>query len=578
MPAAVPSRPSAPLVRIHVDGVECEVPAGTNLVEAARKVGVEIPHFCYHSQLSVAGNCRMCLVETGVRKSDPSTGDAGTGPGGAPEIAWSPKPASACTTLASEGLHVRTLSPLVRECREGVLEFLNLNHPLDCPVCDQAGECRLQEYAFAHGRGYSRAGTVKNRKPKALALGPRVMFDAERCILCGRCVRFFREISKNPVLGFVKRGSRSELACFPGTELDDNYSVNAADLCPVGALTSTSFRFGCRVWFLQKTPSICPESSAGVNTDVWHRDGRVFRITPRRNDAVNDSWMPDSGREFFRMQKAPDRMCEHLRDGVAVTSAAAIAAAGALLRASSGRVAYVASGRLALEAQYLAALLVRALPGPVWLPAHPGPADGLLVSEERTPNFRGALLSGLFDRPPDADLAPLAAALGSGAVQTLVIFCEDVTAFGVSPELLRKNRLKIIYFTPRADETTARASVVFPVLHVFEKDGTFVNRQFRLQKFLRAVPGPEGVPAEMATLVRLLHALADGEGLAANGGSAAALPEPNVSAVWRQLGASPGPLHGLTFEGIPPEGVLLDGSPWAHIGFPEKSAALHYNA
>ena len=211
-------------------------------------------------------------------------------------------------STVSPGMHVKTISDKVTDCREGIMEFLLVKHPWDCPICDQAGECRLQEFATDYGRGYSRYVERKNVKPKRTRLGPRVTLDDERCILCSRCIRFCQEVTNDDVLGFVDRGSYSTLTCFPGKELKNNYSLNTVDLCPVGALTSTDFRFKMRVWFLKESPSICTESSAGCNIMVSSREGEIYRITPRRNDDVNDSWMTDSGRSLFKRVRSDDRL------------------------------------------------------------------------------------------------------------------------------------------------------------------------------------------------------------------------------------------------------------------------------
>src|SRR5271157_1738803 len=297
------------LITVNIDGREIAVPRGTNMIEAALRLGIDVPHYCYHPKLSVAGNCRMCLVETGQSAFDPATKapiiDAATGK---QRINWSPRPAIACATSAAPGLHVRTTSPLVKDCREGVMEFLLINHPLDCPICDQAGECKLQEQSAGYGRGYSRYIEHKNVKPKRTLLGPRVMLDDERCILCSRCVRFCKEIAKDDVLGFTDRGSYSTLTCYPGRRLENNYSLNTVDICPVGALTSSDFRFKMRVWFLRQTSSIDAESSVGANTVVWSREGSVYRVTPRQNDAVNDTWMADSGRVLYKEIRCQGRL------------------------------------------------------------------------------------------------------------------------------------------------------------------------------------------------------------------------------------------------------------------------------
>ena len=296
------------MVTINLDGNEVEVPAGINLVEAAGIHGTEVPHYCYHPQLSVAGNCRMCLVEMGTPMRDRGTGEAILDENGVQKIGWIPKPIIGCGTNVSPGMHIKTKSPMVTDSREGIMEFLLVNHPLDCPICDQAGECRLQEFATDYGRGYSRYVERKNVKPKRTKLGPRVTLDDERCILCSRCIRFCQEVVDDDVLGFVDRGSFSTLTCFPGKELSNNYSLNTVDLCPVGALTSTDFRFKMRVWFLKESSSICTESSAGSNILVSSREGEIHRITPRRNDSVNDSWMTDSGRELYKQVKSDNRL------------------------------------------------------------------------------------------------------------------------------------------------------------------------------------------------------------------------------------------------------------------------------
>ncbi len=244
------------LITVYVDDREVRVPPGTNMIEAAAKAGIEVPHYCYHPKLSVAGNCRMCMVELGMPEKDRATGKPVLDNEGNQKVMWIPKPAIACATKAMPGIRIKTKSDLARSCQEGVMEFLLVNHPLDCPICDQAGECRLQEFATDYGRGYSRFVEEKNVKPKRTLLGPRVMLDDERCILCSRCVRFCQEIADDDVLGFVDRGSYTTLTCYPGKQLENNYSLNTVDICPVGALTSTDFRFKMRPWFLRETHSI----------------------------------------------------------------------------------------------------------------------------------------------------------------------------------------------------------------------------------------------------------------------------------------------------------------------------------
>ena len=237
------------LVNINIDGKALQVPAGLNAIEAAKLAGVEIPHFCYHPNLPIAGSCRMCLVSIGTPARDRATGELVKNPDGSQKIAFMPKLAIACGTKVSEGMHIVTNSPQVESARKGVLEFILVNHPLDCPICDKAGECKLQEYSQAFGSCQSRYVEEKNSKPKRVKIGGgKVVLDAERCILCSRCIRTCRELLGRDVLGFSKRGSKSEICVYGDDGRDSNYLVNIVDGCPVGALTESAFRFKMRTW------------------------------------------------------------------------------------------------------------------------------------------------------------------------------------------------------------------------------------------------------------------------------------------------------------------------------------------
>jgi NADH-quinone oxidoreductase subunit G len=401
----------SPTVAINLDGQDVEVPAGINIVEAAAIHGTEVPHYCYHPQLSIAGNCRMCLVEMGTPMRDRGTGDAILDENGVQKIGWIPKPVIGCGTNVSPGMHVKTKSKMVTNSQEGIMEFLLVNHPLDCPICDQAGECRLQEFATDYGRGYSRYVERKNVKPKRTRLGPRVTLDDERCILCSRCIRFCQEVVDDDVLGFVDRGSFSTLTCFPGKELSNNYSLNTVDLCPVGALTSSDFRFKMRVWFLKESFSICTESSAGANTLVSSREGEIYRITPRRNDSVNDSWMPDSGRELYKQVKSDKRITSPIISGEQSSLTEALSAAGDLLR--NKKVGVVGSCRSSVEELYLLNKLAKNIKAKKFLRGHFGEDDGILLSADRTPNLRGALATGFFTKYPKESLNDVSLAIGN---------------------------------------------------------------------------------------------------------------------------------------------------------------------
>ncbi|HEY8996160.1 MAG TPA: 2Fe-2S iron-sulfur cluster-binding protein [Lacunisphaera sp.] len=577
-----PAKP-ADLVTVNIDGKDIAVPKGTNVIEAAKLVGVEIPHYCYHPKLSIVGNCRMCLIEMGMPAVDPATKAPIMDPAtGKQKVNWIPRPQIGCGTNASPGLHIRTNTPMVKDCREGVTEMLLINHPLDCPICDQAGECKLQEHSTAYGRGYSRFIEQKNVKPKRTQLGPRVTLDDERCILCSRCIRFSKEIVKDDVLGFIDRGSYSTLTCYPGKQLENNYSLNTVDICPVGALTSTDFRFKMRVWFLKQTPSIDTESSVGVNTEVWSREGVLYRITPRRNDAVNDTWLADSGRMLYKQVKAADRLLAPSINGAATGAQMAIKAAGELLvgrtgpvrrdddatspahRAGApylGSVAIVGSGRSSVEEQFLTKKLADAVKASVSLVSRVGQGDRLLISSDRNPNVRGALVTGLTTALPSQKLAGLAADIDAGKVTTVLSVGEDLTAAGLTTAQLAK--VSIIYLGTHQNATSAAAKVVIPTLTVFEKSGTFVNQQFRLQKFAKAVPGPVDVADDLITLAELIAA--------AGGGI---IPF-ELGVLWETLAAEVKPLAGLSYATLPATGHVLDAAPWAGLPFCEGET-LHF--
>ncbi|NBV86514.1 MAG: NADH-quinone oxidoreductase subunit L [Verrucomicrobia bacterium] len=315
-----------PLLNVQVDGVWMQFPKGTKLIDACNKAGKFIPHYCYHPKLSIPGNCRMCLIEMGMPKMGPDRKPV-MGPDGHAEIAWIPRAQISCAQDIVEGMGVRTDSPMVQECRKGVMEFLLINHPLDCPICDQAGECRLQEFSVEHGNAQSRFLERKVKKPKNVEIGPRVTLDAERCVLCSRCIRFMKEVAKDDVLGFVDRGGFSTIACHPDKTLESNYSLNTVDICPVGALTSTDFRFKMRVWFLKETKTIDVSDGLGCNILIGSRENKIFRITPRENDDVNQCWMPDSHRLAYKAIHSEDRLLQPTVDGKFVEWSEAIAVA-----------------------------------------------------------------------------------------------------------------------------------------------------------------------------------------------------------------------------------------------------------
>src|ERR1043165_385731 len=308
-------------IKVRVDGREVEVPrltadwsgklAPTTMIQACEVAKTDVPHYCYHPKLPIAGNCRMCLVEFGTPALGPDRKPI-LNPDGTAKIAKSPRPAIACATPISAGVEIYPSTPSVKTMREGVLEFLLLNPPRDCPICDQAGECKLQEYSVDYGQSASRFIEPKVHKPKAVDLGPRIVLDDERCILCTRCIRFTKDIVHDDALGIVNRGSYNTLTAYPGKAFDNNYTLNTVDLCPVGALTSKDFRFQMRVWFLKETKSLCTSCATGCNILIGSREEKIHRYTPRGNDAVNGPWMCDAGRLNYKWVHRADRLKEVL--------------------------------------------------------------------------------------------------------------------------------------------------------------------------------------------------------------------------------------------------------------------------
>jgi NADH-quinone oxidoreductase subunit G len=390
-------------------------------------------------------------------------------------------------------------------------------------------------------------------------LGPRVTLDDERCVLCSRCIRFSQEVAKDDVLGFVDRGSYSTLTCYPGKELNNNYSLNTVDICPVGALTSTDFRFKMRVWFLKQTNSICTESSVGANTVVWSREGVIYRITPRQNDAVNDTWMTDSGRALYKQVQAPNRLKGIMVNGT--SSALDIAANTVASLVKDGGVAVVGSGRSTVEEQFLTKKLAAALKASVSLVSRVGEGDELLLSADRNPNVRGALVTGLISALPEQSLGSLAADIDAGKVKTVISIGEDLTAAGLTAAQLAK--VAVVYLGTHANATSESATVLIPTLTVFEKSGTLVNQQFRIQKFAKAVPGVAGATDDLVVLAKLIAAVGGGEVTG------------EINALWKAIAAEVPALGTMTYQNIPGDGLLLDGTPFAALPFVE-GATLHY--
>ena len=535
---------AVPMINVQIDGVWKQFPKGTRLIEACMKGGSYVPHYCYHPALSSPGNCRMCLIEMGTPKMGPDRKPE-LGEDGRPLINWSPRPAISCAIEVSEGLGVRTNSPLVEECRKGVMEFLLINHPLDCPICDKAGECRLQEFSVEYGNDSSRFIDNKVKKPKHVDIGERIVLDDERCILCSRCIRFMKEVAKDDCLGFVDRGSHTTLTVHPGKRLDSNYSLNTVDICPVGALTSKDFRFKMRVWFLKETKTIDTNCGIGSNIVIGSRENKIHRINPRENEAVNAYWMPDSHRLNYTYIHREDRLKEPLLKGAAVRWKEAVAAATESLKQhGEGRTAIIASARMTNEELFLAKRLARTL-GSDLIDIRPRAqkGDGFLVSDDGNPNTRGAQLLGVTSATPGSRLGDIAAGIASGKITSLIVLGENPLHCGLNEtDLSKLASLVVIDILPNA--SLKHASAVLPGSASAEKRGSMVNVNGRLQRLNRALTAPGHARDDWEILSDML------KGLGADGAS-------SLEDLFKQMATETPALAGLNFGKIGDLGVTL---------------------
>ena len=545
----MPDESSVPLLNVQIDGVWHQFPKGTRVIEACRQAGVFVPHYCYHPKLSSPGNCRMCLVEMGFPRLGPDRKPE-LGADGRPIINWMPRPQISCAQDVSEGMAVRTDSPLVKECQRGVMEFLLINHPLDCPICDQAGECLLQEYAVDYGNSTSRFLENKVKKPKRVQLGPRVTLDDERCILCSRCIRFCQEIAHDDVLGFVDRGSYTVLTAHPGKLLENNYSLNTVDICPVGALTSTDFRFKMRVWFLKETKSICTSCATGCNTIIGSREDVIYRQTPRQNDYVNSCWMCDYGRLNFKYLEAETRLIEprvRLGGKLAATDwPTAIAHAALQLKETpASHIAIIASARMTNEELWLTSQLAKSLGvRAIDIVPRREAGDNILLSEDRNPNTNGARLILGSDSEPGAKLMTLADAVRSGQIKALAVLGENAMHLGLTVEQLARLPT-LIMMDILENEATECATVVLPSCGFAEKRGSMVNGRGRLQRLNRAVRPPGNARDDWEILRDLLQAVGGGDSLH------------SVDQVFRRLSETVPQFAGLTLNKIGDLGVQI---------------------
>jgi NADH-quinone oxidoreductase subunit G len=561
----MPNETSTPLLNVQIDGVWHQFPKGTRVIEACAQVGVYVPRYCYHPKLSSPGNCRMCLIEMGMPRMGPDRKPE-LGVDGKPVINWMPRPQICCAQDVAEGMGVRTNSPLAQECRKGVMEFLLINHPLDCPICDQAGECELQEFSVEYGNAGSRFLENKVKKPKNVELGPRVTLDDERCILCSRCIRFCNEIAHDDVLGFVDRGSHTVLTAHPGKQLENNYSLNTVDICPVGALTSSDFRFKMRVWFLKETKSICTSCATGCNTIIGTREDVIYRQTPRQNDHVNSCWMCDYGRLNFKYLEAENRLLEpQVRSGlklIATDWKNAITQAAMQLRQFGGaNIAIIASGRMTNEELWLTRKIADIV-GARYLDIIPrfGEGDEILLSNDRNPNAVGAWLTLKLDAGPGATVSSVVDGVNSGEIQVLLVLGENPTKFGIAEERLA-SLTGLIVIDILSNPATEHATVVLPASGFAEKRGSMINGDGRLQRLNRAVRPPGAARDDWEILRDLLQALGGSNGLY------------SIDDVFRQMSAEILQFANLTLNKIGDLGVHVinvEESPHAPIDWNAK--------
>ena len=540
--------------RIEIDGKSIDVPPNVNLIEAAKAAGVELPHYCYHPGLSIAGSCRMCQVE--VEENGRNAIVIG------------------CATTVAEGMRICTTAERVQKQRQMVLEFLLQNHPLDCPICDDAGECDLQNYYMKHGCHDSRVALAdKYHKHKVIDLGPTVILDSERCVLCSRCVRFLQEITGTGELGIFGQGMTSELLTIPSVRLDNPYSGCVVDLCPVGALTDKDFRFKRRVWYLKKVPSVCQACSRGCSIEI-HYDlrhpykasaRRIQRLKPRYNRSVNEWWICNRGRYSYHSVDAPDRLTiAQTRatngDGAPnikrVLQEAARSIKTAKEKHGTKSIAILGSASSSNEDLYLLHRLFAQHLGvhhfDVSLKSEPsGEEDEILRKADLVPNRRGAFEIGV--RPVASGKFSgddIVRAAMASEIHVLIVVRHDLSLALQAEYFNRLGNLDYLLFLGEHESPmTGIARAVIPIAAWAERDGSYTNFQGRVQRTTQAVP-PLGQALPEWEVWRLLGAEV---GLT--------IKAKTAEEVFAELTKNVAAFRGLTWEGLAPSGRMLSGVP-----------------
>ncbi len=521
----------AKMVNLTIEGRPVSVAEGTTILEAAKTVGVLIPHYCYHPGLPVAGVCRMCLVE--VEKA--------------------PKLAPACAMTVAEGQVVHVHSAKSLDARKGVLEMLLINHPLDCPICDQSGECELQDYTFQEGREDSRYREPKRFNP-AEDFGGDVVYVPNRCILCTRCVRFMDDVAHDPVLNVSERGDRAVIGKFEGHDLTHPWAANVVDLCPVGALLSKDFLNKARAWELDRTASICPNCTQGCNVIMETRENQVVRMRPRPNENVNAFFMCDWGRLNYRWMNEKNRVeLPMVNEGGALATTTWERAIAAAAKVLSGKKVFVAaSPMLSNESLFLLTQLMQGGSGAFRVTeGEEAPLAGvpdLALRRERAANVHGAETLG-FRKTQD-----LLAGLEKDAV--LVIAGEDLA--GVDPSALSRAS-EIVVISSVLPAAASNASVVLPIANFAEEEGTVTNLRGRVQRFTQARQAPGETRPSWLVLGDLLGAMGKQSGFF--------LP----SDVFAALASTNEAFSGLSYDSIGFKGLPLATAP---AGGPKAPLAM----
>jgi NADH-quinone oxidoreductase subunit G len=454
-------------VSVTIDGITVQVPKGTNVIEAAERAGVVVPHYCYHPSLPSPAVCRMCLVE--VEKA--------------------PKLLPACVTQVTDGQVVHVHSEKAKKAREGVLEFLLINHPLDCPICDQSGECELQDFTYQEGQFKGRFTDFAKRYNPVEDFGPDILYVANRCILCTRCVRFMESVAEEPVLEVYERGDRAYIGIDQAQRLDHEWAGNVVDLCPVGSLLSKDFLHKARAWDLDKAASVCPGCSQGCNMTIDTRDEVVVRLRPRPNLEVNRHFLCDTGRSNYRWMNRGDRIEAPLvldGDRIHATDWDVALDRFAALAAESGPVVVLAGGRASCEAlgwtlrTVANRSVVAAMHVPLGDEVPLAAVPNLALRRERAANLEGGRLLGYR--------ADWTSAIGEVSAAALVIVL-DAELSDADAAIVAAAR-QVVYLGTVADPRLHGARLTLPVTTMAEEQGVFVNRDQRAQRYLPAKSAP----------------------------------------------------------------------------------------